>query len=233
MAVSKRPKKMENTLAARFTRTARQSGLVRTLYDVSLRAVNRMVFLKVLRAVSIATPDPKALERHPGYSYGFLGRDPIVSFAADAQYEMNEAFLRGAFAKDDRCYGIVDGNILASYGWYSTKPTVALTDDLELHFDPSFVYMYKGFTHERYRGQRLHAAGMALALQEYRAEGSRGIVSYVESNNFSSLKSCYRMGYAAFGRIVVLRAIGRYFIHASEGCKARGFDLVPLAGAAA
>jgi hypothetical protein len=224
---------MENrALAARWSRSVRQLGLMRTLYDLLLRVLNRLVFLRVLRAMAISTPDPKALERRPEYSYGFLSRALVLSFAVDPQYEMNEAFLRGALAKNDRCYGIVDGETLASYGWYSTKPTVALTDDLELRFDPSYVYMYKGFTHAGYRGQRLHAAGMALALQDYRTEGLRGIVSYVESNNFSSLKSCYRMGYEDFGRIVVLRVAGRYFVHSSKGCKSRGFGLVALGRAA-
>jgi hypothetical protein len=202
---------------------------MRTLYDLALRAVNRLVYFRVLRAVGIETPDPKALERRPRYAYGFLSQALVLAFAGDPQYEMNERFLREALGKGDRCYGIVHGDALASYGWYSTKPTVALTEDLELRFDPRYVYMYKGFTHEGYRGQRLHAAGMAQALQEYREEGSRGLVSYVESNNFSSLKSCYRMGYVAFGHVVVLRAGGRYFIAASRGCRERGFDLAPLA----
>jgi hypothetical protein len=221
---------MEDTgLVTRLTRTVRQFGVMRTLYDLALRAVNRLVYFRVLKAVSIDTPDPQALERRPEYGYGFLSRALVLAFAVDPQYEMNERFLGEALANEDRCYGIVHGEALASYGWYSKKPTVALTDDLELRFDPIYVYMYKGFTHEGYRGQRLHAAGMALALQEYRAEGSKGLVSYVESNNFSSLKSCYRMGYVTFGHVVVLRAGGRYFIGRSKGCRERGFELAPVA----
>jgi hypothetical protein len=215
-------------LVARLARTVRQFGVMRALYDLSLRALNRLVYFRVLKAVDIHTPDPKALERRPEYTYGFLSRVLVLAFALDPQYEMSERFLREALAKGDRCYGIVHGETLASYGWYSTKPTVALTADLELRFDPSYVYMYKGFTHEGYRGRRLHAAGMAHALQEYRTEGSKGIVSYVESNNFSSLKSCYRMGYTTFGHVLVLRIGGRYFIGASEACRAHGFALAPV-----
>lgn len=218
----------DTSRVGQVARTVRQVGVLRGLYDLALRAVNRLVYFRVLEALHIQTPDPKALERRGEYGYGFLSRALILSFALDPQYEMSEAFLAEALAKDDRCYGIVHGNRLASYGWYSTRPTIALNDDLELRFDPAYVYMYKGFTHEDYRGQRLHAAGMALALEEHRAQGSKGIVSYVESNNFSSLKSCYRMGYEPFGRIVVLRARGRYYIGASEGCRARGFALAPL-----
>jgi hypothetical protein len=214
--------------ATHVGRTMRQFGLVRTLYDLALRALNRLVYFRVLKVVGIDRPDPRALARRPEYGYGFLSRALLLAFAVDPAYEMNERFLLGALAKEDRCYGIVHGETLASYGWYSTKPTVALTDDLELRFDPAYVYMYKGFTHEGYRGQRLHAAGMAQALEEYRAEGAKGLVSYVESNNFSSLKSCYRMGYRPLGHVLVLRAGGRYFIGSTRGCRERGFRLAPV-----
>ena len=216
------------TEVTRLTRTVHQFGVGKALYDLFLRALNRLVYFRVLNAVGIQVPDPSALTRRPEYDYGFLSREQIMTFAADPQYEMNETFLREALAKGDRCYGIVHGETLASYGWYSTRPTAALTSDLEMRFDPRYVYMYKGFTHEGYRGQRLHAAGMAEALQEYRAEGLAGIVSYVESNNFSSLKSCYRMGYTVFGYLVALRIGGRYFISASEGCRDRAFALAPM-----
>lgn len=216
-------------LVTRLATTVRQFGVMRTLYDLALRALNHLVYFRILKAVRIEAPDPQTLERRAPYVHGFLSRALVLAFAVDPQYEMSERFLNEALANEDRCYGIVHGDALASYGWYSKKPTVALTDDLEVRFDPSYVYMYKGFTHEGYRGQRLHAAGMALALQEYRAEGSKGLVSYVESNNFSSLKSCYRMGYVAFGHVVVLRAAGHYFIGRSRGCRDCGFDLAPVA----
>ena len=209
-------------------RSIRQFGVLRTAYDLVLRALNRLVYFRILKALAVQTPDPRALAKRPGYSYGFLSRAIVLSFAVDPQYEMSERFVQEALAEEDRCYGIVHDGTLASYGWYSRKPTTALTDDLRLRFDPSYVYMYKGFTHPAYRGQRLHAAGMAQALGEYRAEGAKGIVSYVESNNFSSLKSCYRMGYATFGHLFVVKALGRYFLGSSKGCRERGFCLEPL-----
>jgi hypothetical protein len=85
--------------------------------------------------------------------------------------------------------------------------------------------MYKGYTHPKYRGRRLHAIGMTRALQAYQERAYKGLISYVESNNYSSLKSVYRMGYVDFGRIYVARIFGRYYLWATPGCRAFGFEL--------
>jgi hypothetical protein len=83
--------------------------------------------------------------------------------------------------------------------------------------------MYKGFTGRDYRGQRLHAIGMTRALQHYLDGGYGGIVSYVESTNFDSLKSCARMGYRVFGSIYAVELLGRWFAFSSPGCARFGF----------
>ena len=65
---------------------------------------------------------------------------------------------------------------------------------------------------------------MTLALN-YLDRGYKGLVSYVESNNFDSLKSVSRMGYEKFGSIYLMRAFGRYLIHVSPGCERFGFAI--------
>ena len=88
--------------------------------------------------------------------------------------------------------------------------------------------MYKGFTSTNHRGKRLHAIGMTRALQSYLARGYRGIVSYVEWNNYASLKSCYRMGYRDFGNITIIGFGGHYLRHNDRGCEAMGFRVEPI-----
>jgi hypothetical protein len=149
----------------------------------------------------------------------------LMEFAADPQNELTEMFVREAFDKGDECYGFLCGDSLASYGWYSREPTPIHPPELMLYFERGYIYMYKGFTHVNHRGQRLHAVGMTRALETYRARGYKGIVSYVEWNNFGSLRSCYRMGYSDFGAIMVFRLFGRYFAHSSAGCRRYGFRL--------
>ena len=67
---------------------------------------------------------------------------------------------------------------------------------------------------------------MTMALQHYLGKGYKGLVSYVESNNFSSLTSVARMGYETFGTIYVSRIFGIYLTHAGAGCRAHGVRIV-------
>ena len=74
-------------------------------------------------------------------------------------------------------------------------------------------------------GQMVLTSKDAEIMREYLQRGRKGLVSYVESNNFGSLKSCYRMGYADFGNIYAARCFNRYLLHSDAGCRPYGFRL--------
>jgi hypothetical protein len=209
-----------------FKRELRQFGLLKTLADVGVRGLNRAFHARLLKALQIEHANPEFPECSRRYHGCFLPPAQLMELAR-SEYELSPAFVDEACAKGDECYGFLDGGVLASYGWYSRRPTRIDVPTLMLHFDPAYVYMYKGFTHPRYRGQRLYGAGMTCALRAYRGRGYRGLVSYVECNNFSSLKSCYRMGYSGFGHIFLMSLRGRYIIRCDEGCRQRRFELKP------
>lgn len=201
----------------------RKRGLPRTLHDVTLKVVNSVFPYKVLKGISISRVDPDFLKCPDGYTAMFLSQSMLRHFAGDPIYQMPASFLNEALSKGDECYAICDGETLAAYGWYSTKPTRMDLPDLLVHFGEQYVYMYKGFTHAPYRGQRLYPIGMSLALQNYQSRGYTGLVSYVESNNFDSLRSCARMGFDIFGSAHVGKVFGHYFRHCSRGCAKLGF----------
>ena len=212
-------------------RHIRAHGVLATCHSAAYKLANRLFPYMTMKCVWITSDDLKrqsSLENSFGYSARFLEPRELAGFLSRSEYGISEVFLRSALEKGDECYGILDGDDLACFGWYSQKPT-AINDDLTLHFDPAYVYMYFGFTHPNYRGKRLHALDMALALQEFTGRGCKGMVSYVESINYASLKSCYRMGYKNFGVIRTLKLFGRYWILHSSGCRQFQFCLVPRA----
>jgi hypothetical protein len=207
-------------------RRVQRHGLMNTLHVVFVRLVNYVVPFKILRGVHVAKADPAFLDYPPAYTPSFLPPGALQAFADNPRSEMSRPFVEDALRHGDECYAICDGEKLAAYGWYSTRPTPIDPSDLTLQFADGYVYMYKGFTDGDYRGQRLHAIGMTRALQHYLDSGYKGIVSYVESTNFDSLKSCFRMGYHVFGSVYVLRIFGRYFSFASPGCDAFEFRVL-------
>ena len=201
-------------------------GFWATVYDIGYRGVNRLLLYHTFRGIWISFPNlnKKYLEAPPQFQARFLSQEEIASLVSDPEGHVSEQFAEIALAKGDMCYGIFDGQHLASFGWYSQKPTL-LQPRLTLHFDPSYVYMYNGYTFPEYRGQRLHAVGMSRALKAFSDRGCKGLVSVVESNNLESLRSCYRMGYKDFG---ILRAVGLFdklWTFHSRGCEAFSFRL--------
>jgi hypothetical protein len=204
-------------------------GVVAAVHDLAYRVAHRLTDLMVFDGMKLTleTVDRSFLEGDRS-GWGFLDRDTLLAcVGAPRSLDMSEAFIEQATTRRDRCYGLLIGDELASYGWYATQPT-PVTDELLLHFDPSYAYMYKGYTRTVHRGKRLHGIGMARALAALTAEGQKGLVSYVESNNFASLRSCHRLGYQDFGRLFATRTNGRYRTYATAGCEVYDFRVEPV-----
>ena len=177
---------------------------------------------KLLQCFCVGFVNPAFIERPPQYVARFLSPAEIRSFGKDPECDMTGDFVAEALMKGDECFGILDGPNLAAYSWYSTKPTRIRPPELFLRIDGRYIYMYKGFTRDQYRGQRLHAIGKTLALQAFMDLGFRGMISYVEFDNADSLKSTRRMGARLFGSIFIFGMFGHYIVFATRGCRKFG-----------
>jgi hypothetical protein len=224
------------SFVSNFRRDHKNFGLLKTLYNFSLKVINRFIFFKILKCVIISVVDPRYLGDEKGYQYCFLPENTLLNLAKNEENGLQMNFVHEALEKGDECYGILYGDSLASYGWYSNKPTFVTFDSAEngkenlwLHFAADYIYMYNGYTHNHYRGQRLHAIGMTRALKDYLDRGFKGLVSFVEANNFASLNSCYRMGYKDLGKIYILRIFGKHLIFHSKSCSKYAFCLTTFA----
>ena len=197
----------------------RRHGWSNTLHFACMRLLNLVAPFRILRGLHVEAVDLAFLACPRRYRGGFASAEALARFSQDPEAQLSPQFVAQALQAGDECYAICDGERVASYGWCSTRPTPLGTAELVLHFSPDYAYRYKGFTALPHRGQRLHAIGMTRTLRHCRSKGYRGLLCYVESTNFDSLKSCSRMGYKAFGSIWLVRAFGRYFAFSTPGCK--------------
>lgn len=202
-------------------------GIVKTVIGNTFKIINSFMYFRILKCMTIGVVDPKYLKLDEKYTCTFLDAEMLSKFKKYKEYDLSDKFLDHALSKGDECLAILDGDTLASYGWYASTAT-NIADELRLHFSRDYVYMYQGYTHKNYRGQRLHAIGMSRALNEYLNRGYKGLFSWVELHNYASLKSVYRMGYQDIGNVYVIGAFGKYLVYSDEACKASGVWLEPL-----
>src|SRR5262245_60714122 len=110
-------------------RSFHNHGLRATLYDVAVRATNTFMNWKNIQFIMITEPDPRSMDVVAPYRYEILDRQVLLSFSDRPEYELTPQFVISALEKGDECHAILDGDELASYGWYSEKPTL-LNDEL-------------------------------------------------------------------------------------------------------
>lgn len=182
-------------------------GPARTLDDVSLRTINRLIMLKLMKGVVLdrsAMRTPLQPVDDPRYRFTRLDEETLRPFACAGGYELSEHFLREAFARSDECYGFLCDGQLAAFTWYTTQPTqdaqlykpeaplscmpVEVPGPV-LHFSDRCVYIYKGFTRPEHRGHQLHRLGMASALPIHLERGRLGMISYVDLTGYVSRNS--------------------------------------------
>ncbi|MEM1370012.1 MAG: GNAT family N-acetyltransferase [Cyanobacteria bacterium P01_H01_bin.15] len=204
-------------------------GFWKTAHTVLHAAINKLIFFKTLQGMTLTMQslDDEYLKLDPRFESRFLSSDELLAYVKDESFDMDEHFIKSAIARKDTCFGIIESGQLVSYGWYSTIPT-PMSDDLQLYFDENWTYMYKGYTKPSHRGLRLHALGMALAVEAFAAKGAKGLISYVETYNYRSLRSCERMGYRNFGKIYIARLFGKYRIYSQKECTPYGFTVREL-----
>lgn len=202
-------------------------GLFSAVRGYLYYAAHRWLGLRVVRGmvltVESANPDYASLPN------AFTGRRILNSDLhelADERLQISRDLVREAQSRSDWCFLVKGDKDIASYSWYSNKP-VPINDGLVVHFFPEYLYMYKGYTAQEFRGVRLHAYGMMQGLRIADFEGYRGLIGYVDAHNCASLKSADRMGYAIFGTCFAIRVFGRTLTYASDGCKKYGFGLAP------
>lgn len=201
-------------------------GLVSTAFNLGYRGVNRAFTAMVLK-VLVLSPDGvnRSLIKGQDDRWKFLSREEIERFSrSDPALGLDGEFLTQAFARGDRCYGVVQDGVLVSYGWYSRQPT-PISEHLTVQFNPDYVYAYKAFTAPAFRGRQLHGIGMGRAMQAFLEQGRKGLILYVEAHNQASLKSCERIGCRNIGTVTVA-GVGRACAACSSpGCRPFGFGV--------
>lgn len=187
----------------RWSSVRQQNGLRNACEWLGERLGSRFLNLGIAEVIWLNLADIQLAGDPPaGYVYRFLTPDDIARFVGP-ENELGPQHVERARAGHDLCFAALHNDRLAAFGWYALGCIEGEhCDGVALSFPAGESYMYKGFTHPDFRGQRLHGYVMRLALEELaRDRGITALVSTVSFVNWPSLKSCDRLGYRRLGRM--------------------------------
>jgi hypothetical protein len=212
-----------------FMVEARHLGLARSLARSAYYRMSRVSGLQLYRFLVMEPKDVnrELLTRSVPYECRILSDREVQELSRDPDNGMSDRFASTTCEKGDTCFGILDGGVLASYGFYSRVPTSVLKT-LRIHFDSRYLYMYQGYTRPAYRGQNLHGIGLARACVALCARGHAGIVTVAQRFNFASLVSAHRTGYRDCGTAVVIGKGARMRIWQTRAPRQYALRLEPL-----
>jgi hypothetical protein len=144
--------------------------------------------------------DVAAPPQEEAFELRFLTSEEVRRFARQADNELPASFAERVELGLDRCYAALSHGRLASYSWFALRCVEAEhAAGVPLGLPSDVAYLYKAFTHPRFRGQRLYAATTAGALRELERIGITHLLAFVYWNNQAALRACARMGYRDLG----------------------------------
>jgi len=177
-------------------------GLRKTALRVVTDSFRQTSIVRVSRFIVLYPDcvDCSAFTPELSYQRALLPATQLRPYQAQIPDQLPEQLLDAAEKSGDYCQAIFDGDELVSFGWYATR--TARLFDRTFSFGPQFVYMYHGFTRPDYRGQHLHALGLAEAMTAFQQQDKSAIVSTVNITNYRARISCERLGFRNSGFII-------------------------------
>ena len=157
----------------------------------------------------------------PGYRLERVGRDVLYAIAERHPKALSKAFIDEALAKGDIPFVIFHGEEPAEFHWFSTTPT-RMFDGAWIHPPPDRFYSYKGFVMPAHRGRALHALGKRVRAQTLSRSHLRGVVSFIDASNSSSLLSASKIPGQRFGFALLWRHAAGLRVYASRACRDAG-----------
>jgi len=210
-----------------FKAIIKRHGVPRTVLHSAYIILNRLIGLKLYYCVELRQKNinSKYFKIDNQFQFTKLDFKQLSEYCDREGYRLSKKFLNTAEMKSDLCYGFFNNRKLVAYNWFYRKPTLVGDGKFEMRFGDEYLFMSWGYTLPDFRGQRLHAVGMANALQKLSKNRYKGLVGIIAGNNFDSLNSCIRLGFKRVGNFICAKIFKRYFIFSTGKNKHLGFEL--------
>ena len=150
-----------------------------------------------------------------------LSEAEAVGQCGDAELELNEGFVRAAYANGGVCLGAFVEGRMVGYNWLGYSATL-IAEGVCVEFGQALRYSYKSFVRPAYRGRRIVQALHRLADEPALQRGRKFAMNFVHTDNLPSIASLEHAGSRTVGYALFARCFGSVLSFSSTGARRRG-----------
>lgn len=188
-----------------FADECRRFGWASAAKSVAYRVARRSCQFRIVHVLSldlapVPTSTPPSAE---GIEYRWLMADDIRAYAVDPETDLDISMADSLQNGDRFCFGAFRGSELVNYAWYALDSIEAEHSfGAGITYPANTLYLYKAYTHPRYRGRQVHQSAVDRAARFFAARGIVRFVILVECANWASLRSHGKLGFRQVGKIL-------------------------------
>ena len=198
-------------------------GILPVTGEILLRVANLFVEFRSYRILVRPLSGSHTEDLPGGIEATELTEAEAHSLSGNHDYDLDQSFLKAAFAKPDRAFALWQDTHLAHYVFFSTAPT-PIEPGLILTLAEKQTYLYKAYSVPKFRGRRLNELGVQLALGKLENPAIL-CVALVLSTNWPSLHSFRRLGFRPCGNIRILGWKGSLHAWVSNSAHSLGLSV--------
>jgi len=199
-------------------------GLLATLHDFCISAIEKIVRFRLLLIYVHKNLGPINTPPIPGLDIRVMSAEELEAHVGAPGLDLPRSHIEQALANGDKCIGAFLDNQLCSYAWYAHNASTS-SNRLVTRFSSDYAYTYKNLTLPAYRGRGIQRWVKNYALSLYQAEGKKGVIVAIDSNNFSSRRTTAAVGAKVTAYFAYFLGQKRYVGFNVWGSKKLGYRL--------
>jgi len=198
-------------------------GIKKLLILFVYSIVNKILYLESLHIITLERDrikNPKPVDQRK-LTFRYATEQDLSDIYKRPEYKMTDTKM-AAFKDGDHCLLNFVDDELAGYTWAHTKGQPLLFPGFRIQIPDSYCYNYSAFTLPKFRGMNLQSIRHYHLLSNPQWKDRMGLMGYVVSTNWNSIKGQSKSGYHSIGRVWLFGTKKKYMAIFSKRLKEMG-----------
>jgi hypothetical protein len=198
-------------------------GFKKLLITFIYNTLNKILYLETLHIIVLERErikDPKAVDQRK-LTFRYAVEQDLAAMLKNPEFKMSETKMTN-FREGDHCLLCFVDDELAGYTWAHTMGRPLLFPGFRISVPDDFCYNYAALTLPKFRGMNLQSIRHYHLMNNPEWKDKKGLLGYVVSTNWNSIKGQSKSGYHSIGRIRLFGTKKKFMSFFSKRLKTLG-----------